>query len=264
MRQVLLGKNNPASYPTFTRKVAYRGLVPMDRAVAVLGEEKAHNQCMHTGPNAHVLNFPVGQHKFMNVVAFVTEAEWPHGDTLVAPSTRQELVAAFKDWNPAVRAIVGLLEEPMDKWAIFDTYENPLPFFAKGRIGLAGDAAHAASPHHGAGAGFGIEDALALSSVLEDMQSTIKQTQTDKYNALSAAFQAYDSARRERGQWLVRSSREVCETYEWSNPDCGADPAKCVKDIEWRAHKVWYFNIDGMIENVRTAYRELAQPHIVP
>ncbi|KAL9112790.1 MAG: hypothetical protein Q9227_003093 [Pyrenula ochraceoflavens] len=276
VRQILLGEANPSSYPSFTHKVAFRGLVPMDRAVASLGEEKAHNQCMHMGPHAHVLNFPVAQHKFMNVVAFVTQPNWPHEGTLVAPSARRgELVEAFKGWNPAVRAIVGLLDEPLDKWAIFDTYENPAPTFARGRVCLAGDAAHASSPHHGAGAGFGIEDALALASVFEEIKYTpaaaaaaavIGRGQggdgsggngVRKMKALTAAFGAYDSVRRERSQWLVQSSRQVCETYEWNNPECRDEPEKCLRDIEWRAHRIWYFDIEGMIGDVRAAYRGL-------
>jgi 2-polyprenyl-6-methoxyphenol hydroxylase-like FAD-dependent oxidoreductase len=38
--------------------------------------------------------------------------------------------------------------------------------FAKGRVCLAGDAAHASTPNQGGGAGFGIEDALVLAEVL--------------------------------------------------------------------------------------------------
>ena len=40
------------------------------------------------------------------------------------------------------------------QWAIFDLGDNPVPSFYKGRIAILGDAAHATSPHNGAGAGF--------------------------------------------------------------------------------------------------------------
>ncbi|KAL2167890.1 hypothetical protein VTG60DRAFT_677 [Thermothelomyces hinnuleus] len=256
---VLLGQDNPASYPGFTRKVAFRGLVPMERAVEALGETKAHNQCMHMGPRGHVLNFPIAQHTLMNVVAFVTQDTWPQQDKLTAPATRQEVVDAFAEWNPAVRTIIGLLDESLDKWAIFDTYDHPAPTYADGRICIAGDAAHATSPHHGAGAGFGIEDALALATVLEQAIETLKRSSISKTAVLTAAFRAYDAARRERSTWLVRSSREVCETYEWNNPECGSDPGKCLNDIEWRAHKIWYFDIEGMIRDVTSAYQTAIQ-----
>ena len=76
-----------------------------------------------------------------------------------------------------------------------------------------------------------------------------------KSELVSAAFAAYDSVRRERTQWVVRTSREVSKTYEWANPECGMDPEKCLKDIEGRAHKIWYFDIDGMKKEVLSAYQ---------
>ena len=231
----------------------------MDKAVAALGEEKAHNQCMHMGPKAHILNFPIAQHTLMNVVAFGTdEGDWKH-EKMTAPATKEEVMNVFKDWAPATRAIASLLEDNLDKWAIFDTYDNPASSYTSGRVCIAGDAAHACSPHHGAGAGFGVEDALALGIVMEEVQSTLQTGKSSKSAALTAAFKAYDVARRERSQWLVESARHVSETYEWADPNCGSDPEKCLKDIEWRAHKIWYFDIDGMISDARSSYERLLQ-----
>ena len=47
VRQALFGADHPCVQPTFTHKYAYRALVPMDDAIAALGEEKAQNSCMH-------------------------------------------------------------------------------------------------------------------------------------------------------------------------------------------------------------------------
>ena len=58
-RRLLLGEDNPASRPSFTHKVAYRAIIPIDAAVGALGEDKANNQCAHLGPDAHSLSFPV-------------------------------------------------------------------------------------------------------------------------------------------------------------------------------------------------------------
>jgi salicylate hydroxylase len=237
----------------------------MDRAVAALGKDKAHNQCMHTGPGAHLLTFPVAQHTLMNVVAFApAPGPWTH-ERMVAPATADEVRAVFAGWRPAVRAITGLLlggegdgGGRLDKWAIFDTYENPAPTYASGGVCIAGDAAHAASPHHGAGAGAGIEDALALATVLELAVETMQRDCMDgsrrKSTTVAAALAAYDAVRRERTQWLVRSSREVSKTYEWANPECGDDPEKCLRDIEWRAHKIWHFDIEGMMAEAKAAF----------
>lgn len=47
VRQLIVGADHPSAYPTYTHKYAYRGLVPMDKAVEVVGEERAKNACMH-------------------------------------------------------------------------------------------------------------------------------------------------------------------------------------------------------------------------
>ena len=230
----------------------------MDKAVAALGEEKAYSHCMRTGPGAHVLTFPIAQHTLINVVAFATQDEWPH-EKLTTPATRKEVVEVFKDWNPTTRTIISLLEDSLIKWAIFDTHDHPAPTFSSGPVCIAGDAAHASSPHHGAGAGFGVEDALALSTLLEDVNATLQTGKASKRAALAAAFKAYDAARRERSQWLVQSSRKVCDIYEWADPDLVKEPEKCVKELEWRVHKIWYFDIDGMLRDARSTYQRLIQ-----
>lgn len=47
VRQLIVGMDHPSAYPTYTHKYAYRGLIPMDKAVEVVGEERAKNACMH-------------------------------------------------------------------------------------------------------------------------------------------------------------------------------------------------------------------------
>lgn len=47
VRQILFGADHPSAYPSYTHKYAYRGLVPMEDAIAAIGEERAQNACMH-------------------------------------------------------------------------------------------------------------------------------------------------------------------------------------------------------------------------
>lgn len=254
VRQLLVGAEHPAAQPSYTRKVAFRGLIPMEKAIAALGRDKALNQCMHMGPGAHVLNFPVAQHTLMNVVAFATVNEWPH-EKMTAPAPREQVMHTYRDWAPAVRTIVSLLSDPLDQWAIFDLADHPLSSYSKGRICVAGDAAHACSPHHGAGAGFGIEDALALATVMEEVV-TASTDHHQRSKAVKAAFTAYDRVRRERSQWLVQSARHICDTYEWADPGCGRDPEKCLKEIEWRANVIWNLDIEDMRQKAREGFKE--------
>lgn len=47
VRQVIVGAEHPSAKPSYTHKYAYRGLVPMEKAIEAVGEELASNSCMH-------------------------------------------------------------------------------------------------------------------------------------------------------------------------------------------------------------------------
>lgn len=242
----MLGEKHPASYPSYTHKFAFRGLIPMDRARAALGDDKASTRFMHLGPNAHALTFPVAMGTVMNVVAFVTDPnDWTADNgKFTAPATRDEVVKAFSGFGPAVRAIMSLLPDELDKWAIFDTLDNPVPRYVQGRLALAGDAAHAAAPHHGAGAGLGIEDALVLASLIKAAESDLA---CDKASTLSTALETYHDTRYERTQWLVESSRIVGELYEWQDSGCKDDHTVFGHEVEWRSHRIWDYDVHEMV-----------------
>jgi 2-polyprenyl-6-methoxyphenol hydroxylase-like FAD-dependent oxidoreductase len=76
----------------------------------------------------------------------------------------------------------------------------------KGRIVLAGDAVHAATPHLGQGAGMAIEDALVLADELA------------KADAPQRAFEAYRERRFERCELTVRMSRAICDAQLGKGP----------------------------------------------
>jgi salicylate hydroxylase len=135
VRSVLLG---PGSEATFTGKFAYRGLIPMDKAAAALGDELARNAQMYLGRGGHILTFPIEKGMTMNVVAFHTkttqggrwtEREW------VLPMKHEDLWRDFGHWGQNVRSLLPLMQKP-DVWAIFHSPETET--YAKGRICLMG------------------------------------------------------------------------------------------------------------------------------
>lgn len=107
-REFVLGKDNPLAQPEFTGKHAYRGLIPMEKAVAALGAEKAQNRFMFIGEGGHVLVFPVAEGAVMNVVAFCTtksgkwEGEW------VKPMKREDLAADFEGFGEDCQKIFSV------------------------------------------------------------------------------------------------------------------------------------------------------------
>lgn len=65
-RQILLGKDDPAAKAVFSGKYAYRGLIPMEKGIELVGEEKATNSQMYFGYHGHLLTFPIEKGKTMN------------------------------------------------------------------------------------------------------------------------------------------------------------------------------------------------------
>lgn len=55
-----------AANAVFSGKYVYRGLIPMDEAVAALGEETAQNSQMYLGRHGHILTFAIDKGRTMN------------------------------------------------------------------------------------------------------------------------------------------------------------------------------------------------------
>lgn len=152
VRAWMVGENDPRAHPQYTHKYAYRGLIPVEKAIEALGEDLAVNAHIHMGKDCHLLTFPVNHGKTMNVVAFVTNPDsWPSSEKLTLPSKKEHVYRDFKHFGPTIQHIINLLEPDLDCWAIFDLAEHPMEFYNKGRVCLLGDAGHATSPHHGSG-----------------------------------------------------------------------------------------------------------------
>ncbi|KAH7110673.1 putative salicylate hydroxylase, partial [Dactylonectria macrodidyma] len=238
VRQCLFGADHPCAFPSYTHKYAYRVLVPMEDAENAIGKEKAQNAGMHMGKGGHVLTFPVNHGNTLNVVAFhTTSSDWPDNSKLVAQATREDALRDFAGFGDTVTSLLKLATPSLETWAIFDLGKNPPPAFAQGRVCLVGDAAHATSPHHGAGAGMCIEDAAVLAHLLSDPIVTGR-------SELERALEVYDSVRRERGSWLVQSSSHIGNTYEWLAEGIEDDLVKIEAEINLR---------NGLIANVNVA-----------
>lgn len=132
-----------------------------------------------------------------------------------------------------------------DIWALFD--HKPAPTYYEGRISILGDAAHASTPHQGAGAGQALEDAFILSSLLGDK---LTQSASD----IPAAFKAYDAIRRPRSQKVVSTSREAGLTYAFQGP-AGGDVEKIGEELLNRYQWIWEEDMDKQTEQAKAILR---------
>lgn len=217
IRESMFGVGHPCVVPSFTGCVAYRGVVPMDLAVKAVGEEKAKNSSIFMGSGGHVLTMPIEKGKLLNIVAFHrTYEDWKDTVHLTRPATRADALQAFASFGEDVKNLLMLTNENLDVWAIFDLGDHPPPFYNKGRVCIHGDAAHATSPHHGSGAGFCIEGSAIMAELIAH---PLVKTPAD----LEKVFSTYNAVRGERTKWLVQSSRDSSDVYDWQVKEFGKD-----------------------------------------
>ncbi|EDU43747.1 mannitol 1-phosphate dehydrogenase [Pyrenophora tritici-repentis Pt-1C-BFP] len=219
-RPIVLKGDSEAAKAVFSGKYAYRGVLPMEKALEILGES-ARDPQIFMGFHGHVL-------------AFSSKPTWGDPNWVVSTS-REDMLEDYKHWSPAVRAIMDSLQKP-DIWALFNHPPAPTYYTTKPLICLVGDAAHASTPHQGAGAGMCIEDAYILSELLSQCH-----TKSD----LQKAFYAYDAVRRPRTQKLVKTSREAGMLWDFEGEGIGDDLEALEKNATTRMSWIWDHEILG-------------------
>ncbi|KAF4777158.1 mannitol 1-phosphate dehydrogenase [Colletotrichum scovillei] len=232
LRSLMLGEDHPASKAVFSGKYAYRGLIPMEEAEKLLGEELAKNAQMYFGRNGHILTFSVAKGKIMNVVAFASAKEWK-SDKWVVSVEKEDMIRDFEGWGEKSRQIIQLMQKP-DVWALFE--HPPSPTYFEGRLCLLGDAAHASTPHKGSGAGMAIEDAYILGNLLGSISDA---------SQLEAAFSTYDKTRRERSQQLVVDSHETGQLYDL---EFSEDSEWVADNLSKRMEWIWKYDLTDELE----------------
>jgi salicylate hydroxylase len=228
-------------YPSPTGRYCIRLLVDMNEAIRALGEHAAMSRRVYTGPGHHIITLPVaydGDPRFH--ILFVLsgspgtpigpgESGFRHGcQVALGYKKRAEVLALFRDWEaPAVKGIVGFLArqhlpptsegaddgEHFITWALYDMgpdQDTRCPFYARGGVCIAGDAAHAiGGPHLGACGAMAVEDALVLAELL-------RATNNNNTGAtVEHALAAYNEVRYERTQEVMKATREACDLYSW-------------------------------------------------
>jgi salicylate hydroxylase len=207
----------------------WRGLIPMERLPEHLRRPVGTNW---VGPGGHVVHYPLRGGALMNFAGTAEREDW-HVESWTERGTTEEALNDFKGWNEDVLTMIRNIETPF-KWALLG--REPLERWTIGRVTLLGDAAHPTLPMMAQGANMAIEDGVVLARCL------------DAYDDVSAALQAYESARRERTARLVRAANDNASRFH--NPALGnAEGAARYVDTEWQEAKVkqrydWVFEYD--------------------
>ncbi|KAJ9101804.1 hypothetical protein QFC21_003143 [Naganishia friedmannii] len=192
----------------YTGTYAYRGLLPMDKAVALCGEDVRVPK-MWCGEQKHILTFPIDGGKTLNMVAFVSDRSRPENERefhgpWVTPSSLGEMQRDFQGWDGMVVDLFPLIEKP-EHWALHDLL--PLDSWLRGRVALLGDAS---LPHNGAGAGQAIEDALLLSEIFKHPRCNADTAE----DFLKVWEELYEFAS-EHGNDYTRMGQEMETRWNW-------------------------------------------------
>lgn len=243
-RAILVGEEK-AAIPEFTGKYVYRGLIPMDKALEILGE-KARTNLMFLGHHGHIITFPIANGTLMNVVAFSSKPIWTDSNWVVQ-ATKEHLREDFKHWSLALRELVENVQKP-DTWALFNHLPASTYFGTSPMICLVGDAAHASTPHQGYGAAMCIEDVHILSRLLSRCGNT---------QDMRRAFATYDAVRRPRTQRIVQTSREAGMLWELEGEGIGDDLEALEKNARKRMDWIWDYDHVGDLQKALNMMKEM-------
>jgi len=106
LRKVVLGKDDPAAWPSFTGKFAWRALLPMEVAAKAMGDEYAHNAQMFLGEHTHVITCPLEKGKMMQMVGVMSQdGPWEH-EKWVVDADQDELFGKLDGWVAPIRNMI--------------------------------------------------------------------------------------------------------------------------------------------------------------
>ncbi|TQS45528.1 FAD-dependent oxidoreductase [Cryptosporangium phraense] len=166
---------------------------PTPRYVPVLNTG-GYTTGVDTGAEPGTFTMIFGKRAFFGYVPAPNGEVWwfanppfPHPPS-ASELARIDLLDLFKDDDGPATALIEASTTPIGAWA---TYDLPVvPHWYRGRMVLAGDAAHATSPSSGQGASMAIEDGVVLAKCLRDLP-------TDQ------ALETYTGIRRPRVEKVV-------------------------------------------------------------
>jgi 2-polyprenyl-6-methoxyphenol hydroxylase-like FAD-dependent oxidoreductase len=174
--------------PSFTGKVCWRLLVPMD----AVKDTVSSDYTLWIGSHGSVIVYPVRRGELVNVVAHCDNDTWTE-ESWTRECDRSEAMANFVGWNDGLLRLFAATERHY-KWALFE--RDPLSSWTRGHATLLGDAAHPMLPYLGQGAGQAIEDSCVLATALSVLPDD-----------LGAALQLYERSRLPRTTRVVLGAR---------------------------------------------------------
>ncbi|OQE28918.1 hypothetical protein PENSTE_c003G08455 [Penicillium steckii] len=240
VKEFMLPEESQHAQPRYSGMYGYRAVLDMADMVEAVGDQRARVSSIYIGDGAYGISYPIMRAQKVNVGFYVLNDRWDC-DTWVRPAKREDMQRDANKMGRYVKSLVEYMPDP-SQWAIF---EHPhISTFCRSRVAILGDAAHASTPHQGAGAGQAIEDAHVLAELLGD-----NRVQSEEQAV--AAFRAYDEIRRPRSQRVVTSSKENAYLLSLCLNGVGNDEDKLKTAFQERLRWLWDLDVQGQVEQAR-------------
>ncbi|KAF4771476.1 hypothetical protein N7455_007859 [Penicillium solitum] len=227
--------------PVYSGMYGYRAVLEMGDMIQAVGEKRARVATIYIGRGAYAISYPIMRARLVNVGIYVLSDEGWEYDSWVRPARKEDIEWDTRDMGRYVKALVERMPDP-SQWAIF---EHPhISTYTRSKVAILGDAAHASTPHQGAGAGQAIEDAHVLAELLSDPR-------VSSVDDIVAAFKAYDDIRRHRSQRVVTSSKENADIFCLCFDGVRDDPVKLKETLNRRLKWLWDLDVQDQVERAR-------------
>jgi len=188
--------------PVFAGQIAYRCLIPIERAAPYLG---GVNAMVSIGAKRIFNRYLIRRGALLNVIGIVQSDVWPE-EGWNTPATVAEFESAFEGFHESVLSLIGCAPAGhLIKWGLF--VRPPIATWRVGRTVLLGDAAHPILPFLGLGGALAIEDGIVLARALTEV------------GGVDHAFEAYERARKPRVETIRTQSILQGEIIQASDPD---------------------------------------------
>lgn len=164
IRQEIVGDGPPI----VSGHIAYRAVLPIEEVPDHLYSD---SMIIWAGEKTHLVHYPLRRGELYNLVAVFHSDKYVEGwDAFGEP---EELHERFAGTCANVRELLERIET-WKMWVLCD--REPVKEWSDGRVTLLGDAAHPMLQYLAAGAGMAIEDAVALSDILEANDGDIEKS----------------------------------------------------------------------------------------
>ncbi|KAF5705071.1 salicylate hydroxylase [Fusarium mundagurra] len=231
VREYLLKPTHPEeALPVYSGAHCYRAVIPMGEAYEIMGE-KTDVAKIYFGHNRGAVSYRItGGKEFNFLLLKATPNEpWPYSGRVTKQITQEEMLADFDGDNIDDRFRRLVAKAKPVKWGLF--HHAKTSTYYKDRVCILGDSAHASMPFQAAGAAQGVEDALVLAYVVEElMKSPTRGSQ--QLVEINAGLRAYDAIRRPRAQKQLDRAFEVGKMIYFQHPECGDDMTKILNKLQ--------------------------------